>query len=223
MEIAMRVKKKNILGALLMIPFLKLRSFEYIVPTLDITFDIGKVVALIVLVVLYVKISPSTRPDKMFVAVGLWCISYILSMLNNLGNTSYWNTFREIATVIAAYLYVVTMVVHYRINLRLIQRLLEFILIINLISWCFFPDGIYTLKSSFGGIYSRRNWIVGPKNCYFIYVYAALVIHALTCFERGKKHRVLFLYCICALNMFLLSESSTAAYAHGHLLQNTDI
>ncbi len=209
-----KIKTGDILGVALLIPFLKPGLLGAVSPLLDKIFDISKIVSMLILILIF--LAKRLTLDKMFFIVVAWCFSMILSSVcNDLRSIDWWTLIKTVAMLIATYLYIRVIFLYYGADYMKVLIPIEMLLIVNIISWILFPEGMASTHWFNGVLYSRKNWLLGTKNSYFPFLFFALVLLKLGIYRDNKKRGIhqAVLCLICIINILCISKSATGTIA----------
>lgn len=167
-----------LLFVILILPYFKPDSFQFIAPALDNIFDLWKLVSLALTLVLYIY---NRKISKIVIAVIFYELALFFSTLLNYGD--YWRSFRMIGEVIAFCMIIELGICH---NLRLLLKVIVFLLgalcLINLGTILLFPDGMYRT------IYSK-NWFLGYDNVHSLYVLPLICVFLVYSAIRNKNRK----------------------------------
>lgn len=112
------------------------------------------------------------------------------------------------------YFFIKIELLYKRISINCMLYPLNVLLILNIITFIIYPNGMYTMYGSNGSFYSNLVWILGGKNGYFYYIFFALFLYIVkgtkevNCKKNNSLlYRLFFLLII--ISNILISRSAT--------------
>lgn len=204
--------KNEFMGFILFIPFLKLGCLAYLTPSLDKIWDILKIIVFCILAFMYLLNIVKFGLNKIFVLIVIFGLSLLLSTIINKGNI--YQFIAAYVGIISIYFYIDIFIIKLQNNLETMLFPIKLILLFNLISWLFKPEGMYISLTTFGTYYSSENWLIGTKNAYFPFIFFAIFLNCMKNLREYNKLVIInkdsWLYILCYINIFIISKSSTA-------------
>lgn len=228
------VKEKNLLGMILFIPFLKTEFYKYMFPVIDFIFNCALILCFIYLAYEYVIAGKGKNCDRKLEVISIFFIAAnIYSTIINQGVLL--ECIIAFIKIIAIYLYVEVIIIKKKCSINCMYYPLLLLLLLNILSYAFYPNGIYTSFGANGSFYSDRNWIMGGKNAYYYYLLFAITIKLIREDKQMFIYNHLFddiiFYTIIFINIFVMSGSATTiigicmivvySFSHGIVLKNS--
>ncbi|MCI6655108.1 MAG: hypothetical protein MSH21_07665, partial [Clostridium sp.] len=208
------IKKKNLIGTLLFVPFLKTDIYKYMLPAVDIIFDCCIVVSFFYLMYHYALSKNICSYDRKFEClVLLFIIVSIFSTVINDAELIY--CIKAFFKIITMYLYIEIFFIQKNCSVNCMYYPMMCLFVLNILSYILYPNGMYSSIGANGNFYSNENWILGGKNAYYYYLLFAIVLKLIRN-DENKAFRVDKLICdmsfwiIVIFNLFILSASMTS-------------
>jgi len=203
--------KNEFIGCLIFCTFLKVSSLEYLAPVLNDLWDMIKIMVFLILLGVYIFSSLKMGLNKIFIYILAYGVSLLISTLINKG--SIFQFIVAFSGILSIYFYIDIFIIKLHNRLETMILPIKVLLFINIISWIINPKGMYVSLTNFGTYYSSENWILGSKNAYFPFIFFVLVINYIRNIKMNGKIKLrcedIFLYCLCCINIFFISKSST--------------
>lgn len=200
----LKMSKKKIVLFLLMLPHLKPESFDYISPSLDTIYNVGKLVSIAFLLLLF--FTKKKKPSRIITILFLMQVWVLMSTILNSGDVK-----RAILTMISIIALAMIVDMYSDKILRLLSAImgnLELLIYINLITLLMFPGGLYRQ-----GVHSEFIcYFLGFKNAFFSYCLIAILVAFINVAINKRYFRSVLLILASLLNVTIgWSATSVAA------------
>ena len=198
------INKKSFFIFLLIVPHLKPESFEYVFSALDFLFNIGRVISVIVITMMYAKTGKRvSKFTRIVFTLQMWI--FITTIINN-GDIK-----RAAMSLISTMSLILIVEFFIADSIKVVNTLMvifELLIYVNLATIVLFPDGLYQQ-----GVHSEFiDYFLGFKNAFIPYCLIAILI---ACFYRiyeNKSMRSYALIIACVLSV-IISKSITSSVA----------
>lgn len=182
-----------ILLVLLLFPYFKPSSLEYIAPVWEPFFDVLRIFSFVIVLGMYIY---NRKISKIILAIIVYEFILLLSTIIN--NGSYW----ALAVSCGTYVSLCMLIELYsQYNFIVLSKALLFILVvlytINIITIIVYPDGMYVARYT-------QNWFLGYDNCHFPYNFILLFIYSLNYIVPNNK--------LTFINIVLIALFSASTY-----------
>lgn len=216
------VKKKDLLGTVLFVPFLKTEIYKYMLPIVDIIFDCFMVAGFCYLMYLYVFSANRRNYDRKLELCGiLFIIISLFSTVINDAELVY--CIKAFFRIVAMYLYIEVIFIQRQCSVNCMYYPIMLLFVINILSYILYPNGMYSSIGANESFYSDENWILGGKNAYYYYLLFAIVLKLIRddedkTFCIDKIFYDMFFWTIVGVNLFIISGSMTSIVGIGMIM-----
>ena len=191
--------KEQLLIFLLVLPQLKPESLDHIMPSLDLLFNIGRIISFAVIFLLYLQ--KGRKPSRIVISILFLQAWIIVTTLANNGDI-HRAFFSMLFTA------VIVLVIDYFPMKSVLPALManfEWLIYVNLATLIFIPQGLYRQ-----GVHSEFvDYFLGFKNSFFCYCLVAILLSGLNIIIQKGRIRPLLLMIASFLSVFIAWSASS--------------